>query len=69
MKTKKVIKYHLKEEVKSVLKGIATLGIVVVAVIAMMPSFTANAEIEKEAMDYCMQKNNNYNYCINGLRG
>lgn len=69
METKKVIKYHLKKEVKKVLRGIRTAVVVVVAVVAMIPMMNVNAEREQEAMDYCMQKNNNYNYCINGLRG
>ena len=69
MKTKKVVKYHLKEEVKKVLRGVGMAVVVVDAVVAMMPVLNANAQSDKEAMDYCMQKNNNYNYCMNGLRG
>lgn len=66
MKTKKVIKYHVKKEVKSVLKGI------VVAVVALAIVISTSSGIngkDEEAMNYCMQKNNNYNYCINGIKG
>lgn len=62
MKTKKVIKYHLKKEVKVAL-------VVIVGLAVVIPMLVGFAKQDKEAMEYCMQKNNNYNYCINGLQG
>lgn len=59
---KQVKRYHLKDNVKIAL-------LVIVGLAVCIPTLMNMGVEDEKAMQHCMQKNNNYNYCINGLRG
>ena len=62
MKTKKVVKYRLKQGVKDSL-------LISICLIACVLLVIGIGKGNQDAIDTCVANGNTYNYCVNGLLG